>query len=646
MIQKVVFIASLACLLSFGAQAQINTEHVMHTGRTRLYFGNYSSAIENFNMVIRVKPHLPEPYFYRGAAKLNLEDYRGAKTDLDKAIEIKTYYPDAYLYRGMVHYHLSNYTEAMNDYSKAMELDGENADIYNNRGICKAAMRDADGAIADYTKAIELSPKNFNAHLNRSLAYQSKQEWDLAIEDCNQMIRIKPNSPMGYMSRGMIKIEKKDYASALRDFDLAIYFDPNNAFAYHNRGLVKQQLESYESAIHDYNQALDLSPQMASAYFNRAVSKEILGRNDYQKDYDLASALDARFAKRPWQTEQEREEQQKQMLAMYQQQQATKPNTNTASQPATNTTAAQNTDSINTENNTIDLDELRKRKLRASLVVADDREKPGSAKPAEQSDKQSVDIELLDQFTVNAISKRTVDNNNMGYFNLHIERLNAANNYDPYLTISNRTVQTDDSRDFFSNQVLAFNERIKQNPQVASNYMYRGMFRSMVNNDFNGAISDFDQALKMDERNLIAYFLRATARTQLVETVLKVQQQSAQNQTLGNSNNNSNLNSFKNNLLVDDILTDYSVILYMNPEFVFAYYNRGNIYVKLEKYGQAVEEYSKAISMEPDFAEAYYNRGLVKILLNNIDGAAADLSRAGELGIEAAYNVIKRYCNN
>ena len=95
----------------------------------------------------------------------------------------------------------------------------------------------------------------------------------------------------------------------------------------------------------------------------------------------------------------------------------------------------------------------------------------------------------------------------------------------------------------------------------------------------------------------------------------------------------------------NDVLSDYTVVLYMNPDFIFGYYNRGNIYCKTEKYFQAVEEYDKAIAIEPEFAEAFYNRCLVKILMNDVEGGAKDLSRAGELGIKTAYNVIKRYCN-
>ena len=83
----------------------------------------------------------------------------------------------------------------------------------------------------------------------------------------------------------------------------------------------------------------------------------------------------------------------------------------------------------------------------------------------------------------------------------------------------------------------------------------------------------------------------------------------------------------------------------MNPNFIFAWFNMANTKVKKRDYLEAIKDYSKAISLEPDFGEAYFNRGLTRIFLNDLEGGALDLSRAGELGLTEAYNVIKRYCN-
>jgi len=636
-------ITIILLLLSQIAYSQLNTNNAIHTGQSRLHFGNYVGAIESFNMVIKMKPYLPEPYFYRGAAKFELDDYRGAKKDLDKALEIKPFYPDAIMYRGMANYHLQDYSSAMDDYSRAMELGGENADLLINRGICKAALRDFEGAIEDYSLSIKLKPKNFTAYLNRSIAYQIQKQWDKAISDCNQLIRIKPNSPMGYMSRGLVKIEKEDFASALRDFDVAVSFDPNNAFAFQNRGMVKQQLESFEAAIMDYDAALKLDPYMASAYFNRGIAKEMLGRDGYQKDYDTASLLDPRFEKRPWQTSEEKEQeqqvQQQQILAW---QQAHKAGKNSAVEKAPepdSTSTTENTDKK------IDRKELQKRKMKANLAVEDNREKPIFADDEEKERIQdkNIEIKLLPNFDISTIDKKLSEGENIGYFNLVIENLNALNNYDPYLTITNKPQLSQKTHDYYQNQILVFNEKINQNTNNSDNYLYRGIFAAHTG-QFNKAIADFDKAIKLNERNLPAYLMRANTRSRMIEAI---EQQKAAEQFPGflNTSTGNSVTNNSSNELYNDVFTDYSVVLYMNPEFVFGYFNRANIYCRSEKYNQAVEEYSKAIDIEPEFAEAYYNRGLVKVLLNDIDGGAKDLSKAGELGIPEAYNVLKRYCN-
>ena len=80
-------------------------------------------------------------------------------------------------------------------------------------------------------------------------------------------------------------------------------------------------------------------------------------------------------------------------------------------------------------------------------------------------------------------------------------------------------------------------------------------------------------------------------------------------------------------------------------DFFFGYYNRAYIKLRLGEYKSAIEDLNRAIALEPEFAEAFFNRGLTKIYMDDLEGGALDLSRAGELGIHGAYNIIKRYCN-
>ncbi|MDO9039891.1 MAG: tetratricopeptide repeat protein, partial [Bacteroidota bacterium] len=117
----------LLIFVSNLAFSQLNIDHYIRVGETRIQIGNYVGAIENFNIVIRFKPHLPEPYYYRAVAKHQLEDFRGAVLDYNTAIEIKPYYPDAFMNRGLAYLQLNDYAKAIADYNRAIELDPNNA---------------------------------------------------------------------------------------------------------------------------------------------------------------------------------------------------------------------------------------------------------------------------------------------------------------------------------------------------------------------------------------------------------------------------------------------------------------------------------------------------------------------------------------
>ena len=55
--------------------------------------------------------------------------------------------------------------------------------------------------------------------------------------------------------------------------------------------------------------------------------------------------------------------------------------------------------------------------------------------------------------------------------------------------------------------------------------------------------------------------------------------------------------------------------------------------------------YDMAVKLKPDKMHYYLNRGYVKFLSDNLDGACYDFSKAGELGLFEAYELIKEYCN-
>ena len=90
------------------------------------------------------------------------------------------------------------------------------------------------------------------------------------------------------------------------------------------------------------------------------------------------------------------------------------------------------------------------------------------------------------------------------------------------------------------------------------------------------------------------------------------------------------------------IIADFDKTIELSPNMPFAYYDKGNVLLEEDDLTSAVSAYTKAIELKPDFGEAYYNRGYAYMKLGNRSAGAADLSKAGELGILSSYNLLKR----
>jgi tetratricopeptide (TPR) repeat protein len=61
----------------------------------------------------------------------------------------------------------------------------------------------------------------------------------------------------------------------------------------------------------------------------------------------------------------------------------------------------------------------------------------------------------------------------------------------------------------------------------------------------------------------------------------------------------------------DQAIADFTKAILLQPDSVMAYTSRGSAYGSAGQYDQAVADFTKAITLRPDFAMAYNNRGFV-----------------------------------
>ena len=178
---------------------------------------------------------------------------------------------------------------------------------------------------------------------------------------------------------------------------------------------------------------------------------------------------------------------------------------------------------------------------------------------------------------------------------------------------------------------------------TAGAYFMKGVINSMLQN-YSTAINAYDMALEYDPGISYALLNRGTLRYEMDEFIYS---DSRYTNSITISRNSFGKKQ-KTTMEPPDhkaVLGDFDKVIMLNPDFPFVYYNRANVKLSLKKFQRAIDDYSMAIKLQPDLAEAYYNRALTLLYLNENKLACKDLSKAGELGITEAYNVIKRYCN-
>ncbi|MGN0214572.1 MAG: tetratricopeptide repeat protein [Muribaculaceae bacterium] len=653
--------------------AQINTEQVLNIGRNALYFEDYVLSIQYFNQVIKAKPYLAEPYFYRAVAKINLDDYQGAEQDCNKALEINPFIVDAYQVRGIARQTLKKYKEAVNDYDMGLKYLPEEKVFLINKAMCQEDLKNYDGSVDTYERLLKLYPNFDKAYLARAQLMLAKGDTASALTDVNKCIELNKTIPASYVIRSEIAMRHdNDYQSALNDMNEAIKLEPHYAGYFINRGFMKYKLEDYFGAMADYDYAVELEPTNVTAHFNRGLLNVEVSENDkaiadfsyvlrsdpnnflarynrallYYKtgQYDKAiTDYDAVLEKYP---DFEaglfaRSECKRRMGDMaggerdYNRSRALSNKKKKIAEYDPDKDEQQTNEEVESESAVMN-------KFNTLLTVETDSKitpkYENKTRGRIQDNNYQIDPEPMFFLSYYDVSKKLRETTN------YIKDLNEVNEtrmlpFTLMLTNAEVRLSADDINRHFSS-IEYYNGLISTSQPRSIDYFARAMDLLMVRNP-EAAIADLDKAIGLSEKFALAYFARAYAK------YLKLQIGDAEAPTDnlgkgGNAKEQALLAGRKNVALYGEIIADFDAALKYSPKNVYAMYNKGNVYMLLQDNTAAISAYTAAIAVKPDFGEAYYNRGLVYLRLGNKDKGLADLSKAGELGILPSYNVLKR----
>lgn len=157
--------------------------------------------------------------------------------------------------------------------------------------------------------------------------------------------------------------------------------------------------------------------------------------------------------------------------------------------------------------------------------------------------------------------------------------------------------------------IADYDQAIRLDPKLASAYNGRGLAWSNKG-DLDRAISDYDRAIRLDPGLARAYSNRGSAWSTRGELVRAI--------------------------------GDYSQAIRLEPEYPIAYYNRGSARSARGDLARAMGDFDQAIRLDPKYMEAYKSRGYARFAAGLFDKAADDFGKAADLA-DNSYAMIWSY---
>jgi tetratricopeptide (TPR) repeat protein len=140
-----------------------------------------------------------------------------------------------------------------------------------------------------------------------------------------------------------------------------------------------------------------------------------------------------------------------------------------------------------------------------------------------------------------------------------------------------------------------FDEAIRLDPRDAVSFAARGVAYGMIG-QHNRAITDYDEAIRLNPKNANAFYNRG--------------------------------NSYKKTGEHDRAIIDYSEAVRLDPDFAHAFMDRGRVHNAKGQYDRAITDYDQAIRLDPKFASFFFLRSLTYAKKGHIDRAICDLDEA------------------
>lgn len=665
---------SLSLLPAATAGAQVYAEQVLNIGRNVLAMDDYVLAIQYFNQAAAAKPYLWDPYYYRALAKLMLDDFHGAERDATDAIERNKFKYEAYRVRGFARMRLGLDSTAVEDFDRGLSYAPDDKYFLYYKGIAQASMgaaagadstfshllqlyprfeegygsraqahlmaADTVGALSDIAEALRINPNMLPPRLMRADVHLHQHRWADAAAELDTAIKLSPSDVSLYVNRAYARYNADDWTGAMADYNYALDLEPANYAAIYNRALLRFQIQDLEGARADFSRVLEHDPDDFPARYNRGLINTDLGNHQAAlADFRLIASKYPRFYPVYYAMSRVYQNMGNGKLAAdyffkandlisrytddpkhYKLDRPTIQNGSSREQREKNgLTASDNPEEVMEHFNelvTISSDRqstpLYGEKLKGRVQDIEMRvqpEKPYSLSFADPTDELRQRAENYAELT---------EINSSGWLDSPL-----------FLTSGSPTPEDAASIDALFARVHASYAEQQRHDLRPVDFLARAVALTALKN-YEDALSDLNDAIKANPRFVSALLQRAYVYP------LAASAQTAQEPEAGAMLAEATMNQAR-----IKALEDYDEALAIDPRLPYAWMGKGYLLYEAADYAGAAGCFSQALELAPELGPALFNRALCMLRLGRKREAVADLSRAGELGVVNAYNLLK-----
>ena len=182
--------------------------------------------------------------------------------------------------------------------------------------------------------------------------------------------------------------------------------------------------------------------------------------------------------------------------------------------------------------------------------------------------------------------------------------------------------------------IALYDQIIALKPDWDTPYLNRGTIFGAKKGDYDKAISDLSNAIKINKKNDRAFSNRGAFRIDIGEQDLGMQDiNMAININPMNAAAFANRGrGYSNIQQYKKAIDDYEKAISLNPNFAIAYGNRGFAYFKLEQYQEAIDSYNISLELEPSNLGFMVDRGSTLAKLGQFEKSLDDFDRVIEVG--------------